>query len=140
MHSFIVIFKMRCIYFASKWWGSEDSDKVCKMKKGNLWFELISLAWFNKFNIVVVRYKLRQSFSDHSIFVRHFSAGTIILAVYVMLLLSLEMIINVLFSWKLIWVLIFIWKTLVLMYFSRDWGCSISNKSICLKENILLIC
>jgi len=40
-------------------------------------------TWFNKFSIVVAHYGLRQSSSDHCIFVKHFSVETIILAGYV---------------------------------------------------------
>jgi len=40
-------------------------------------------AWFDKFSIVIARYELRQSSSDHFIFERYFSTGTIILTIYV---------------------------------------------------------
>ena len=40
-------------------------------------------TWFDKFSTVITHYGLRRISSDHSIFVRHFCAGTIILAVYV---------------------------------------------------------
>ena len=40
-------------------------------------------AWFEKFSTVVTHYGLRRGSSDHFIFVRHFSTGTIIFAVYV---------------------------------------------------------
>jgi len=40
-------------------------------------------AWFDKFNTIVAHYGLKRSSSDHSTFVRHSSAGTIILAIYV---------------------------------------------------------
>ena len=40
-------------------------------------------AWFDKFSTIVAHYRLRRTSSDHSIFVRHFSADTIILPVYV---------------------------------------------------------
>ena len=38
---------------------------------------------FDKFSIIVAHYGLRQSSSDHSIFVRYFSVKTIIVAIYV---------------------------------------------------------
>ena len=40
-------------------------------------------ARFDKFSTVVVYYGLRLSSSDHSIFVQYFSAGIIILVIYV---------------------------------------------------------
>jgi len=40
-------------------------------------------AWFDKFRTVVTHYRLRQSLSDHFIFVRYSSSDTIIRAIYV---------------------------------------------------------
>jgi len=59
-------------------------------------------AYFNKFSIIVARYELRRSSSNHSIFVRHYFADTIILAVYVDIVITGDDHINVLFSRKLI--------------------------------------
>jgi len=52
-------------------------------QKTNLWFEATSRIWFDKFSTIVAYYGLRQNSSDHSVFVRHSSTGTIILTVYV---------------------------------------------------------
>jgi len=48
----------------------EESDKVCKLKNAIYGLNKSLRAWFDKFNIIVTRYELRQSSSDHSIFVR----------------------------------------------------------------------
>ena len=40
-------------------------------------------AWFDRFSAVVLGYGFQRSTSDHSVFVRHSSNGTIVLIVYV---------------------------------------------------------
>jgi hypothetical protein len=40
-------------------------------------------AWFDRFSAVVLGYGFQHSTSDHSVFVRHSSNGTIVLIVYV---------------------------------------------------------
>ena len=58
-------------------------DKVCKLKKVIYSLNQSPQVWFNKFNIAVAHYGLRWSYYDYSIFVRHFSADTFILVIYI---------------------------------------------------------
>ena len=57
-----------------------ETKKTCKLKKGNLQYPW---AWFDKFSTVFAHYGLRWSSSDHSIFVWHSFASTVIFTVYV---------------------------------------------------------
>jgi len=57
--------------------------KVCKSKKAIYSLKQFPRAWFDKFSTIVAHYGLRRSSSDHSIFIRHSSTGTIIFSVYV---------------------------------------------------------
>ena len=129
------IFKRRCTCFSSLVVRFRRRLTRSANSKNNLWFGTISIAWFDKSSIVVARYRLKRSSSNHSIFVRQSSVGTIIFAVYV------EEIIKALFSWKLIWVLIFIWKTLVTRdIFEGSRLFALQKIFLCLEENTLLIC
>ena len=60
-----------------------ESSKVCKFKKARCGLKQSPRAQFDKFNQVANSYGLKQTSSDHSVFVRHGEKCTIILAVYV---------------------------------------------------------
>jgi len=47
-----------------------------------LWVEAVLRAWLDKFNTIIAQYGLKRV-SNHSIFVWHSSAGSIVLTVYV---------------------------------------------------------
>jgi len=80
--------------------GYEDwrkMDKDCKLKKAIYGLKQFSRAWFDKFSIIAAHYGLRQSSSDHSIFVRYFLSALLFFQ-FILILLSLEMIIKILLS------------------------------------------
>ena len=60
-----------------------ESHKVCKLKKAIYGLKQSPRAWFDKFSQVASSYGLKQTSSDHSVFVRQCDKGIIILAVYV---------------------------------------------------------
>jgi len=68
----------------------EETDNACKLKKIIYGFKQSIRASFDKFSTVVARYGLRRSSSDHSIFVRDYSTGIIILTVYVDIVVTKE--------------------------------------------------
>jgi len=45
-------------------------SRVCRLKNAIYGLKHYSRAWFDNFSIVVAHYGLKQSVSDHSIFVR----------------------------------------------------------------------
>ena len=56
---------------------------MCRLKKVIYGLKQSPRAWFDKFSIVVAQYCLKRCVSDHSLFVRHTSAGSIVLVEYV---------------------------------------------------------
>uniref|UniRef100_A0A2N9F358 Uncharacterized protein n=1 Tax=Fagus sylvatica TaxID=28930 RepID=A0A2N9F358_FAGSY len=61
--------------------GSEHL--VCRLQKTLYGLKQSPRAWFDRFSAVVLGYGFQRSTSDHSVFVRHSSNGTIVLIVYV---------------------------------------------------------
>lgn len=61
--------------------GSEHL--VCRLRKALYGLKQSPRAWFDQFSSVVLAYGFCRSTSDHSVFVRHRSTGTIVLIVYV---------------------------------------------------------
>ena len=61
--------------------GSEHL--VCRLQKALYGLKQSPRAWFDRFSAVVLGYGFQRSTSDHSVFVRHSSNGTIVLIVYV---------------------------------------------------------
>jgi hypothetical protein len=55
---------------------------VCQLQKALYGHKQSPCAWFDIFNVLVLRYGFKHSSSDHAIFVRHSSTGTIVLIVY----------------------------------------------------------
>ena len=95
MHSCMVIFKRRCICFSllvmrRGVWKSLQIETRQSMVWGNHGLRQSPRAWFEKFNTVVACYGLWQSSFSHSIFMRHSSVGTIILAVYIDIIVLTE--------------------------------------------------
>lgn len=56
---------------------------VCKLQKALYGLKQAHRAWFQRFSSVLLQYDFMCSKSDTSMFVRHSSAGTIILLLYV---------------------------------------------------------
>ena len=56
---------------------------MCKLKKAIYGLQQSPRAWFDKFSQVANSYGLKQTSSDHLVFVRQCEKGTIILAAYV---------------------------------------------------------
>ena len=56
---------------------------VCKLKKGIYGLNQSLRAWFEKFKRVVSEGGFQQFHSDHSVFIRHSSTGSVILTIYV---------------------------------------------------------
>ena len=61
--------------------GSETL--VCRLRKALYGLKQSPRAWFDRFSAVVLACGFQRSTSDHSVFVRHSSTGTIVLIVYV---------------------------------------------------------
>ena len=60
--------------------GSEHI--VCQLQKALYGLKQSLHAWFDRFSAVVLGYGFQRSTSNHSVFVRHSSNGTIVLIVY----------------------------------------------------------
>ena len=63
--------------------ASGKENMVCKLKKALYGLKQSPRAWFDKFSGVILSYGFKRSTSDHSVFVYHSKAGTIVLIVYV---------------------------------------------------------
>ena len=61
--------------------GSEHL--VCRLQKALYGLKQSPRAWFDRFSAVVLGYGFQRSTSNHSVFIRHSSNGTIVLIVYV---------------------------------------------------------
>jgi len=60
-----------------------ESSRVCPLKKAIYGLKQPPRAWFDKFRIVITQCGLKRCVSNRSLFVRHSSAGSIVVAVYV---------------------------------------------------------
>lgn len=60
-----------------------ESGRVCKLKKALYGLKQSPRAWFGKFSNAVIKFGLRRSVYDHSIFYSSSDAGCILLVVYV---------------------------------------------------------
>ena len=52
-------------------------------KKDLYWLKHSPSTWFDRFNVVVLAYDFQHSNSDHSVFIRRSSVGTMVMIVYV---------------------------------------------------------
>ena len=55
---------------------------MCKLEKMIYYLTQSPRAWFKKFSHVVSEGGFQQCHSDHSMFIHHSSAGSVILAIY----------------------------------------------------------
>ena len=102
--------------------------KIRKLKKAIYSLKESPRVWFDKFSIVIAHYELRRGSSDHSIFIRYSSIGTIIFLVYVNYIIvtgdnhqgiiQLKAYLSSHFSYKR-----------PFEVFSKDRGCSLSKRS-----------
>ena len=58
-------------------------NMICKIKKVIYGLKQSPRAWFDKFNYSVTKEGFHKCYSDHSLFTRRRSLGSVILAVYV---------------------------------------------------------
>lgn len=62
---------------------AENAHLVCRLKKALYGLKQSPRAWFDRFSAVVLEYGFQRCTTDHSVFARHSTAGTIVLIVYV---------------------------------------------------------
>ena len=63
---------------------TKTSGKVCRLKKSLYGLKQSPRAWFDRFTQAMIKYGFKQSYADHTLFIKHSSHGKIIaLIVYV---------------------------------------------------------